>query len=691
MAAEYKELLVALTGGLNTAADPAELDNSELTESTGMEYRPPNVGLFNTLGRTRFDSGGTLAGTNVYGLIYCGFDTTATSIQGPRLIAFNDISAFGATITDSNQFTRIGAPLLQFSSIGDFAKGCHYSNDWFFWNGKNYSWRLQGYEDGQNTIDARTEASYHGGFAVTSASFNVVATAFTGASNTIGTFDCWMTEYFEDSTAVGGNYTLRETPYLESAFDGTVRSVTLSATNMGFQWTYPAAINSGWTFRCYSSLAGGKYPFGYALGGSVSGNTDVALDDAGGTVTTNSTATHLVPRESVQIGFEPYAVVQSPDGVAVPANGHPPKPWDMAVFQDSLCAIDVDDRRVVKYSLPDAPHYFPSTYFVPFSTDQQDDLTALVTCNNALLVFASRYGFRMDDLPRASDGDEIFAGRSRAKEPFSREHGCVGPRGTAVFNIFGSGELCMFVCRDGIHITDGFKTDYASENLDWAATVDLASLSKATLLNNPKKHRVEFYYADATTTTSWKRLDFYYYPTLLKQRAGAFPKLVVLGPTDVPGPAATVGIFSNDWRVWTGHDAAGSVWNESTGTDDGANLVDSGGTINKSWKTKTFYPGGFNAEYELLNVYTHQSQSTASGSYTITGTFGVDDEQSPFTATATVTQSNKGAMPHPDLLNRSQWFNLRGAKNDDGAWQELNSITFIVQKPGRVESGKSSV
>lgn len=691
MAAEYKELLVALTGGLNTSSDPAELSNDELVESIGMEYRPPNIGLHNVLGRTRFDTGGTLAGAKVQGLVYCGFDTTATSINGPRLLAFTDISAFGATITDSNQFVRINNSARQFTSVTDFAKGCHYANDWFFWNGKDYSWRIRGTEDGQNVFSARIDAAYHGAFAVTAAAFSVQATAFTGASNTIGTFDCWMTEYFQDSTAVGGNYGLREIPALESAFNGTVVPVTLSATNMGIQWTYPAAINTGFHFRPYCSVAGGKYPFGFAIGGGVSGNVDVALDDAGATVTTNSTATHLVPRESQQIGFEQYAVVQPPDGVPVPANGHPPKPWDITVFQDSICAIDVDDRQLVKYSLPDQPHYFPSTYFIPFETEQQDDLTALAVCNNALLVFSSTYGYRVDDLPRATDGDEIFAGRSRAKEKFSTLHGCVSPRGTAVFSVFGSGELCLFVCRDGVHITDGFKTDYASEKIDWAATVSIANLSKSALLNNPKKHRVEFYYPDVTDSSDWKRLDFYYYPSLLKKRDGAFPLLPVLGPTDVPGPAATVGIKSSDWMTWVGHDAAGSVWNESTGTDDGANLVDANGTINKSWKTKTFYPLGFNGESELLNVYTHQSQSTASGSYTMTATFGIDDEQSPFTATATVTQSHKGAMPHPELLNRSAWFNLRGAKNDDGAWQELNSIVFVVQRPGRVESGKSSV
>ena len=54
---EYRELLVALTGGLNTAQDPSEIDNDQLAEAIGMEYRPPLIGLFAVPGRSRSDYG----------------------------------------------------------------------------------------------------------------------------------------------------------------------------------------------------------------------------------------------------------------------------------------------------------------------------------------------------------------------------------------------------------------------------------------------------------------------------------------------------------------------------------------------------------------------------------------------------------------------------------------------------------
>lgn len=673
MAEQYRELLVALTGGLNTSSDPAELSADELVESVSMEYRPPNIGLFAVGGRSRFDSGGTLGGTKVQGLVYAGFDTTATSVTGPRLIAFSGTSAFGATVTGTNSFATVKRDLTE----TNYADGCHYGNDWFFWNGTDASWSLRG-------INLQASAR-HG---MTSGTWTVTAFATSDgvSTNTIGTFQLWNTEY--DASLVSGTGLVGYTEYppLEGAFNGTVGTVNLSATGMFIRYQNPATSNDGGAgnnliLRHYITIAGGRYPFGFAFNSDEQATGVIGLGALRG----------ILPFDASSIGRVPYQVTSPHGGIAVSSNSQPPNPFSMTIFQDSAVAIDRDDRQLIKYSSADAPHSFPSTYFIPFETEQQDDLTALAVCNDSLLVFSSVYGYRVEDLPRAEDGENIFASRSRAKVRFSSGHGCVSPRGVAAFTIFGSGDLCLFVCRDGIHVTDGYKTDYASDKLDWLATVDLASLSRSVLKNNSKKHRIEFYYADATTPTSWKRLDFYYYPSLLKQSNGGFPKFPILGPTDVPGPAAAFGVLGSDWQMWTGHDAAGSVWTEATGTDDGANLIDGSGTINKSWKTKTWYPAGFNGETELLNVYTHQSQTTASGSYTITGTFGVDDEQSPFTATATVTQSYKGAMPHPELINRSGWFNLRGAKNDDGAWQEMNSITFIVQNPRRIESGKSSV
>ena len=93
---EYRELLVALVGGLNTSADPAEIENDELAEATGMEYRPPNVGLFNTAGRTSFGTW-TAGGERMHGLVYAQFEILrfpvfADKLEGQRFL--NDGCSF---------------------------------------------------------------------------------------------------------------------------------------------------------------------------------------------------------------------------------------------------------------------------------------------------------------------------------------------------------------------------------------------------------------------------------------------------------------------------------------------------------------------------------------------------------------------------------------------------------------------
>lgn len=673
--AEYKELLAALTGGLNTAQDPSEIDSDQLAEATGMEYRPPLLGLFAVPGRSRADFGSTaMGGTKIQGMARLGPDTAPAT---DYIFAMYGASAWvGSAQSDGRiEFANIttGTGFTRWDTTATaYAKMIQYGDLMVFFNGVNRN-ATESETSFINNGAGGTDWNPHGSIAVT-ASGSAVSTGIT-STLAAGTYQLWYTEVANSPNSH------------ESAYEGTPTEITLSASGLGIQFTTPAGSspNGGGSGSLYCSIVGQKYPFGYVhnqMGNLASGTTYHITAET----------TTLNAYDGTTNGFEwtAYQVVAPPDGVAVSAHSRPPIAYDAVIFQDSVVCIDASDRQLIKYSLPDGPHYFPSTYYIPFNTDQNDALNALTVCNNALLVFSSFYGYRVDDLPRASDAEAILTARSRAKEPFSWGHGCISPRGTAVFNIFGSGQLCMFICRDGIHITDGFKTDYVSTDLDWESTVSIANLSKATLFNNPKRHRIEFRYLD--TSSVWKCIDFYYYPSALKpSRTKGFPRFPMLGPRHVPGPVAVLGTRGSDWQVWSGSDNGATAFYESTGVVDNAQLVDANGTINKSWKTRTWYPYGVNSECELLDVYTNQSQVSASGSYTVTATFGVDDEQLAFTSTGTLTQSYKGNLPHPDLRGRGQWFNLRGEKNDGGAWQELNALTFVVQSPGRVRSGKSSV
>lgn len=692
----YTEIINFLRGGLNTALDPSNIGDDQLQEATGMEYRPPRAGLFAVQGRSSF---GTWAngGNNMYGLVFAQFDVSATSVEGHRLIGFTGTSAIGASANaQTGTFATVKRDFT--AAVTSFADGVHYGNDWFFWNGTDPSWSI---------LHTNLQASaQHGLFSVTAAPTCVATALATAYQNSVGTFECWLTEYIGDEPSTT-TYAEDVEPRLESSFESptvalsSVQIVTLSATGLGIKVTFPAAQENPDTsvgniyWRFYASIADGKYPFGFARGSS--GVTGVGGDTRASSHLSASTGptTHIVPKDSVDEAFTAYQSVQPPDGVSVSRNDPPPTPYDMAVFQDSIVAIDASDRQIIRYSEPDLPHYFPSVNFIPFETEEQDQLTALEVCNNALLVFSSWYGFRVDDLPRATDGDNIFAGRSRAKEPFSHHHGCVSPVGTAVFDIYGSGQLCAFVCRDGLHITDGFKTDYMSIDLDWETTVNISLLDRARLLNNPKRHRVEFYYPDFASASDayiWKRLDFYYHPAMLDENpTHGFPKLPMLGPTNVPGPAATLGVFSGDWRVFCGSDFSPTAWFEGTGTVDNAQLVDASGTINKRWRTKDWYHAGQGGEFEVERVYLAQAQTTASGTYTVTA-YSRTDDLGTYNSTATVDQSDKGNQPILGLgQTRAQSMSLRGAKDDGGAWQEVNYLVWVVKDKQRLMSAKSSV
>lgn len=676
MASAYTEFKAMLVGGLNTTNDPSSVEDDGLTEATGMEYQPPNIGLFAVGGRSQYDTA-SAAGSSIFGLVWSQFDVTSSGDSGNRLVAFSGTSALGMSATgQTGTFYTLKSNLTAATA----ADGIHYGNDWFFWNGIDSSWRVAG---------TSMRASGIHGLSPVSTGISVVATTVSGATGTIGTYDVWVTEYYADSTSAGGLYSWTQIPNIESAFAaGLAGSVTLSTTGMKINVTMPQPTNlSGANigYRTYVTIAGGKYPFGYAAPVGFIGataNAGVALD--------------FVALDANTVGYPVYPVTQPLGGVAVSKNGAPPIPYDMTMFQDSLCAIDNSDRQTLRYSEADAPHAWPSTNYIRFETPEQDKLTALETCNNALLVFSSRYGYRVDDLPRPADGDNIFSMSGRAKEPFSRAHGCIATRGTAVCSIFGSGELCFFVCRDGIHVTDGFKTDYASSNLDWYNTVDLTNLPLATLKNNPKKHRIEFYYANKSANDTWSRLDFYYHPALIRSDEGGFPRFPILGPTPVPGPAAAVGILNNDWQVWTGDQTAAHVWLEGTGVIDNKQLVDSSGTIQKRFRTKDFYFAGLNGEFEIPHIMVTHDAVTASGSGTAYLECGYD-EAGVYTATASDNFSLAKIQPlrfsgaYVSGHERMQNVSLRVVKDDGGAWQEHNYVAFIVEGKTRLTSSKSSV
>ena len=656
-----REFLAFLNGGLNTADDPSILKENQLVESVGMEYRPPSSGLFATPGRSRFDAGGIISGAggaNVWGIIYASFDTSATAVNGDRLVAFSGTSAFGVSGVGDSQtgtFATLKSDLTEGATA--FGKGIHFNNNWYFWNGTDASWALFG--------TSMVASALHGLGAITD-TITVSATA-EALPNDTGDYEVWITQakFTETENAQGND------PDIEGSFTGTVASVTVSANQIGVSITYPSWDGTeGLVFRAYAGIAGQKFPIGFLAQQQVASSVDGGVG-----------ATHWHPLASRDTLNAPYRIAAPIGGVPVPFAVAPPTIYDAVIFQESMCTIDADKRWLLKYSAPGDPQAFPSVNVLTFPTDKQDNMNTLAVVNDVLLAFSSFWVYRINDLPRHADPENIISAQARVISPLISSHGCTSPRGTALFNVMGVGELLLFVCRDGIHITDGFSVDYASQTLDWENTVSIANLDRAALVNNPKRMRVEFYYPSAADSSKWERLDFYYHVKFLVKDEVGFPALTILGPTDVPGPAATVGVFNSDWRTYMGTEASAYSWFEGTGLVDNALLVDSSGTINKRVGTRKFYfgPEGsvLDASFETQRVYTHQAQTSASGSATLS-LIPETDDLGPYTATSTVDFSLKGAQPHEFLNDRAQSVRARIVKDDGGAWQELNYMVFVV-------------
>ena len=670
----YKEILVALRGGLNTALDPSVVGDDQLTESNGMEYRPPRLGLYGTGGRTQANTA-TIPGAKIYGLVYASWDGAPAD---GYLVAFNSPSGVNHAYIGSAEadgdivFNSIGVGSIPAGhtwypavSATAFADGCHFLNDWFFYNGAKKN--LAVFSNVITSVGAGlTSWRQHGLIAIT-ATAQTIATG-TGSTLAAGVYDVWYVEQ-SISSFVGPP---DDRTSARSSYNGDPVSVTLSASGMQIKVTLPNEINdsviSGYV---YASLPNGSYPIGYLIGsGSMPGDAYCTSQDL----------------------TDPYEVVAPIGGVPVSAWDEPPIAYSMRVFKDSLVCIDADDRQLIRFSLPGDGIHFPSINYIPVGeTAWQDELNALETVNDVLLAFSNFYMFRINYLPRHTDSDDILAARGNCFDTISHGHGAVSPRGTAAFAVAGGAELCLFVCRClGVHITDGERVSYANIDVDLTTLVDLASIGRTVLKNNPKRHRVEFYYLDKTDTTKAKRLDFYYHPALMQKGVLGFPKLPILGPTPVPGLCPALGLFANDWQMWCGDENAGKVWIEATGTEDGSDQENADGRVTKTWKTKNFYYAGVNGEFDLFKVYTHQSQTSASGSYTVTGEWRTDDVGTSFTATSTVDQSLKGAQQHPAIYGRAQRFSLRGEKADGGAWQELNYLVFVVKSGTELHTAKSS-
>jgi hypothetical protein len=191
-------------------------------------------------------------------------------------------------------------------------------------------------------------------------------------------------------------------------------------------------------------------------------------------------------------------------------NGPPPIANTGDIFNDSLVTNSILEPKLIRYSYPNAPESFPSTYYLGFDTKDNDVVTLVKRVNNCLVVGLKNSVWRVNYLP--SERDASFD-RGVAIQPISKQYGVVNPMCAATFSIDGGIEMLAFVSQKGLHTTDGERFATQTQNQDWRQVLDISGNTSTpiALINDPENQELLLYYRnDALTPETYMCLHFNY-------------------------------------------------------------------------------------------------------------------------------------------------------------------------------------
>lgn len=618
--------VIRLDRGVVSSRDPSVLGEGELVTGGNIEYAAASPSVTPMPGRTSF---GTPTVAPV-GLYYADFDGA-----DPLVVARGTSTWEKATAGETGTFSTMNTGLTT-ATYGD---GCHYLNQHFLYDGVAAN----------KVLKSAGTTFAHG---LTQATASAVAATGAGSGLTAGsTYKLWWTPY-DSTNAIEGTFSI--------AASATISSVSIHASSGNNQIvvTSPTTPDSNADqYYVYASVAAGAYPVGYRYGPTTFGSSTTISTEPG-------TAPSNTAYDYVTVG-----------GIVYGRNGQPALADAMDVFEDSIVLVDSTDKQKIRYSVSDLPHYFPAPYYIGFETAFQDVVTAIKASGNVLLVFLKTQVWRVDFLPRASDSE--FE-RGRVKEIVSNWHGCLSPRGPAAFEIYGGQQLVAFPSYAGWMVTDGYRTDTLTDDLDWAGTVSQTALSTAITKNNPNKFRLELFFNDGSSRN--KCLHAYYHPSKIKE-GGTFGKYTITGPHDVPGYAACQGFLTTDeFVIYTADGTA--VYLENRANTDAASLSGSS-TITGRIATPRFYWSGVAGEFRVERLFAHHPSGT--GSITVTPTIYRDaDRDAQDLTSQTLSLSDSGATPI-EINSTVQDFQV--TVTGSGDWGALNYLAAEISNYGRLEGG----
>jgi hypothetical protein len=260
------------------------------------------------------------------------------------------------------------------------------------------------------------------------------------------------------------------------------------------------------------------------------------------------------------------------------------------------------------WSVPGSPDWFPifTHRLDSLPSERGDTLKAICAINNALLLFFRTRVLRIMDLPMISD--QTFDIRAADQDILSPSEGLAGGiRSYCTFNAESGRALVAWVSDSGLWMTDGslnFERGLGcvklSGSLDWPRTVDTTRLSETSLTYDPVEQIMWLLYY---SPEGYREALAFHLSKL--HWSGETPK--VTGPHDYPLRGHIVGEFNTALRLWSWEAIYNAdlalynvrLYNERTGTTDGALWYDPAGQIETYLESGWAYPQGPFGEFQI--------------------------------------------------------------------------------------------
>lgn len=377
----------------------------------------------------------------------------------------------------------------------------------------------------------------------------------------------------------------------------------------------------------------------------------------------------------------PIVAVQEGNVLTVrSANGPPPISGTGAVVDGALIVDNVNNRRIVQYSLPNKYDYFPDIYTIGFDPEVHDDVMVIRRVGDVGIVFMRHHVFRINYVPYSTDPEFI---QGRCYECVVPDHGSVSRQGVALFTLNGTSMIAAYVSDDGVRMTDGNRDHIMTSDVRWDRLVDVTKLDKAVLTNYPTKSILAMQYVGYGTAGSENNREIliHYHPSHRKENG----HYKITGPNLLSVSCATIARLTSEKVFIVGHATDARLYVEDNDVTDAAGVG-----INVQFETAELYAAGIGLEATVIRSWLHQNGAGVSMSGTLTPYYRLPGVALASTTAQTFVPSVEGALLLQTHFGLVETVRYRVALPDAGASNAavaFNHIVHDVNAHGKVSNG----